>query len=971
MSSAVEIALPNGLKYEQPTGLFIDNKFVPGSGAKFAVFNPTNDEEIITLQGASEEDVDTAVHAARKAFEGEWSELAALQRGNLLLKLSELIDRDRKLIASIDALDNGKTYSTALSQDIDASSNVFKYYAGAADKITGQTIETSPAKLAYVLKEPLGVCGQIIPWNYPFMMLAWKVAPALACGNTVILKPAEQTPLSALYFGNLVIEAGFPPGVVNILPGLGSVTGKALAEHLDVDKIAFTGSTATGRAIMKSAATNLKNITLECGGKNPSIVFEDADLEQAVRWCHVGIMGNQGQVCISTSRIYVHEAVYEKFLQRFVEVTKEHHKLGDPFHEDTWQGPQVSKQQYEKVLSYIEDGKKCGARLLHGGAKHGEKGYFIEPTVFADTTEDMKIVQEEIFGPVVVVSKFGTTQEVLTKANASEFGLAAAVFTENIKLAHRVARKLQSGMVFVNSSGDAHFGVPFGGYKMSDIGRELGQYAMDAYTQSKAVHVNLVYQGSRKPNQLAMYAYEPNPGQDASGEKIERGMERVLTPDGNSKTEVVEDSGEVFKHVLGQTEFRTLGWIRTGIILMKLCFATGVLAIPSAFSVVGYAPGIIVLLCWGSMTTYYAYIMYLFRMKYRGVHNIADAAAIMGGPVAREVASGIFLLTWVLASGSGFIGLSQGFKVLANGKVCTVVWTLVAAICTGLCSSIPTLGKLAILTWIGFASIFTAVFVVVVGVTTVDRPAAAPQTGLFNLEVVAVGAPGFVAGLTAVINLFAGYGSTPTFMPVIAEMRNPKSYLKALFSSQGALSACYISFGMVVYFYCGQYVASPSLASAGGTIEKIAYGISIPGFIMTSTLWVHLAAKFLLVRILRDSDHLQSNSAIHWVTWLGSTLGITTLAFIVAEAVPFFSYLLGLIGSLCCAPTCLIIPAFMGLYMDRGNHRSSKVKMAICGLHFFTIILGAFITVAGTYTTISSIIDAYHSGAVGGAFTCS
>ncbi|KAH8889051.1 hypothetical protein GQ53DRAFT_723842 [Thozetella sp. PMI_491] len=453
-------------------------------------------------------------------------------------------------------------------------------------------------------------------------------------------------------------------------------------------------------------------------------------------------------------------------------------------------------------------------------------------------------------------------------------------------------------------------------------------------------------------------------------EKIEFGAERVVTADVHLKAEILEDDGEVFRSNTGSAEFRALGWIRTTIILMKLCFATGVLAIPSALSVVGYGPGIILLICWGSMTTYYAYIMYQFRMKYRGVHNIADAAAVMGGPIAREIAGGLFLLTWVLATGSGLIGLAQGFKILAEGRVCTVVWTMVAAICTALVASIRTLGKLAILTWIGFASIFTAVFIVVVGVTQVDRPAAAPQTGPYNLEVVSVGSPGFVAGLTAVINLFAGYGSTPTFMPVIAEMKKPGQFPKALFTSQGALAACYVSFGLVVYFYCGQYVASPSLASAGGLLEKVSYGISIPGFIMTSTLWVHLAAKFLLVRVLRDSDHLQSNSITHWATWLGSTVGITTLSFVIAQAIPFFSYLIGLIGSLCCAPTCLIIPGLMGLYISKDDDSRSKTKVAIRGLHIFTIILGAFITVAGTYTTVQSIIDAYRSGVVGGAFTC-
>ncbi|KAL2683141.1 hypothetical protein Neosp_007608 [[Neocosmospora] mangrovei] len=489
MASTVEISLPNGLKYKQPTGLFIDNKFVDATGDDFTVYNPATDEKIITIKGASEKDVDKAVDAARRAFQGEWSELAAVDRGAFLYKIAELIDRDRKLLASIDAFDNGKTYAAALEGDLDESYNVFRYYAGAADKITGRTIETSPAKLAYVLQEPLGILTKYR--NFPFMMLAWKVAPALACGNTVVLKPAEQTPLSAIYFGNLVIEAGLPPGVVNIVPGLGSVAGKALAGHMGVDKIAFTGSTATGRAIMKAAANNLKNITLECGGKSPSIVFEDADLEQAVKWCHVGIMDNMGQVCTSTSRIYVHENIYEDFLKRFVEVTKENQKIGDPFGKDTWQGPQVSRTQYEKILSYIDQGKSSGARLLHGGAKTGSKGYYLEPTVFADTTEDMAIVRDEIFGPVVAIAKFRTDDEVVAKANDTAYGLAAALFTEKVARAHTVARRLQAGMVWINSSGDSHFGIPFGGYKSSGIGRELGQYALDAYTQSKAVHVNL------------------------------------------------------------------------------------------------------------------------------------------------------------------------------------------------------------------------------------------------------------------------------------------------------------------------------------------------------------------------------------------------------------------------------------------------------------------------------------------------
>ncbi|KAH0599525.1 hypothetical protein MHUMG1_02313 [Metarhizium humberi] len=489
--STINITLPNGVKYEQPVGLFVNNSFQHASGDKFDVVDPATGQQVLSVAGASVADVNTAVKAARKAFEGPWSELGPVERGDFLMKLASLINRDRKLIAAIDAYDCGKPYSVALEADLEESYNVFKYYAGWADKIYGDTIDTSPAKFAYTVQEPLGVCGQIIPWNFPFMMLAWKVAPALACGNVVIVKPAEQTPLSAMYFGKLVQEAGLPPGVVNVVPGLGPVAGKTLAEHTDVDKIAFTGSTNTGRAIMRYAATNLKNITLECGGKSPLIVFEDADLDQAVKWAHVGIMDNSGQVCTSTSRIYVHEKVYDDFVKAFTEFTKKSTVIGNPFKENVNHGPQVSKNQFDRVLSYIEAGRKEGARILTGGLKVEGEGYYIQPTIFSDASENATVVREEIFGPVVVIGKFASEPEAIAKANDTSYGLAAAVFTENISRGHKVARKLQAGMVWVNSSGDSHFGIPFGGYKASGIGRELGKYALDAYTQTKAIHVNL------------------------------------------------------------------------------------------------------------------------------------------------------------------------------------------------------------------------------------------------------------------------------------------------------------------------------------------------------------------------------------------------------------------------------------------------------------------------------------------------
>jgi len=325
-------------------------------------------------------------------------------------------------------------------------------------------------------------------------MAAWKLGPALACGNTVVMKAAEQTPLSILYFANLIKEAGFPPGVVNILNGYGRTAGAAIAKHLDIDKIAFTGSTITGREIMKMASVNMKNITLETGGKSPLIVFDDADLDQAVKWSHTGIMYNQGQVCTATSRVFVHEAVLDKFVEAFKEYLKSTSKIGDPFKDDTFQGPQVTKAQYDRVLSYIEAGKSEGATLAVGGEPYKNvngKGFFIAPTIFTDVKDDMRIYREEVFGPFVVIASFKDENEVLDRANDSTYGLGAAVFTRDIVRAHRVARRIEAGMVWINSSNDSDFRVPFGGVKQSGIGRELGEAGLDAYTNKKAVHVNL------------------------------------------------------------------------------------------------------------------------------------------------------------------------------------------------------------------------------------------------------------------------------------------------------------------------------------------------------------------------------------------------------------------------------------------------------------------------------------------------
>jgi aldehyde dehydrogenase (NAD+) len=325
-------------------------------------------------------------------------------------------------------------------------------------------------------------------------MAAWKLGPALACGNTVVMKAAEQTPLSILYLANLIKEAGFPPGVVNIINGYGRVAGAAIAQHLDIDKVAFTGSTATGREIMKMASVNMKNITLETGGKSPLLVFDDADLDQAVKWSHIGIMSNMGQICTATSRVLVQEGVYEKFVQMFKEQVKSTSKVGNPFEDSTFQGPQVTKTQYERVLSYIESGKSEGATLITGGVPFkdvGGKGFFIAPTVFSDVKDSMKIYREEVFGPFVVITSFKTEEEAIERANDTTYGLGSAVFTQNITKAHRVARKIEAGMVWINSSNDSDFRIPFGGVKQSGIGRELGEAGLEAYTNKKAVHVNL------------------------------------------------------------------------------------------------------------------------------------------------------------------------------------------------------------------------------------------------------------------------------------------------------------------------------------------------------------------------------------------------------------------------------------------------------------------------------------------------
>ncbi|KAF8609297.1 NAD-aldehyde dehydrogenase [Ceratobasidium sp. AG-I] len=494
-SLSASISLPSGQKLTVPTGLFIDNKFVPSvTGDTIKTTNPSTEEILCTVQAASAKDVDLAVQSARKAFNTTWGKhVPGTQRAALLLKLANLMERDAQSLAELESLDNGKPVAVARDGDILESVACLRYYAGWADKNHGQTIEVNDdTKMAYTRHEPVGVCGQIIPWNYPIMMWAWKTAPALACGCTIVMKPSELTPLTALKLCELVVEAGFPPGVLNCVPSLGSVGGAALAEHQDVDKIAFTGSTVTGRKIMLAAAnSNLKKVTLELGGKSPNIVFPSADLQQAANWASLGIFYNQGQDCTAGSRVYVHSSIYEKFIELLVKNAAEFEKVtGDGFKEGVSGGPIVSQTQRDKVWSYIEKGKAEGARVVCGAEKWQGKGYFVRPTIFADTTSKMKIVQEEIFGPVLCVSKFETEEEVISLANDTTYGLGAGLHSNDANQIHRVVNALNAGTVWVNQYNILHNNVPFGGYKQSGIGRELGSYALKEYTIVKAVHWN-------------------------------------------------------------------------------------------------------------------------------------------------------------------------------------------------------------------------------------------------------------------------------------------------------------------------------------------------------------------------------------------------------------------------------------------------------------------------------------------------
>jgi aldehyde dehydrogenase (NAD+) len=473
------------------TKLLIDNKWVdPVDGGSFETLNPATGEPIATVAAATGKDVDKAVVAARRALEsGPWSTMDAADRGRLLYKLADLIEKESKELAAFESMNCGKTITDSLG-DLQGVVNTFRYYAGWADKIEGATVPVRGDFLCYTLRQPVGVVGQIIPWNFPLLMLAWKWGPALACGNTIVLKPAEQTPLTALRLGELAMEAGFPAGVVNILNGFGETTGAALVVHPGVDKIAFTGHVDTAKIIQKAAADTLKRVTFELGGKSPNVVFADADMDAAVAGAFHAIYFHGGQCCTAGSRLFVEKKVHQEFVERLAEKSKER-RLGDPMDPTTEQGPQVSQEQLDKILGYVKLGEKEGAALLAGGRRHGDKGFFVEPTVFDNVKDDMAIARDEIFGPVVSVLPFTSVEEVTTRANNTSYGLAAAVWTRDINKAHKFARNVKAGTVWVNCYHVVDSTTPFGGFKMSGQGRENGEAALEHYTEMKTVTVKL------------------------------------------------------------------------------------------------------------------------------------------------------------------------------------------------------------------------------------------------------------------------------------------------------------------------------------------------------------------------------------------------------------------------------------------------------------------------------------------------
>lgn len=473
--------------------MLIGGKWVESvSGKTFETTDPTDGSLICRVAEGDRADIDLAVRAARKALdEGPWGRMSASERGHLIHKLADAVEAHKDELAALESLDNGKPIADSLAADLPLTIACYRYYAGWADKVFGQTIPVNGPYFCYTRHEPVGVVGQIIPWNFPLLMQAWKWGPALACGNTLVLKPAEQTPLTALRVARLAQEVGFPDGVINVVPGYGPTAGAALSAHQDVDKIAFTGETSTGKLVMTAAAqSNLKRVSLELGGKSPNIVFADADMDAAVEGAYFGLFFNQGQCCVAGSRLFVQESAYDEFVHKIVAKAKGR-KVGDPFSADTEQGPQVSQEQFDRVMSYIAAGQKDGAKMLVGGGRVGETGYFIQPTVFTDVRDEMRIAREEIFGPVMSILKFKDADEVLARGNRTHYGLAAAVWTRDLQKALRLSSGLKAGTVWVNCYDVFDAGAPFGGFKMSGLGRELGSYALQHYTEVKTVTMAL------------------------------------------------------------------------------------------------------------------------------------------------------------------------------------------------------------------------------------------------------------------------------------------------------------------------------------------------------------------------------------------------------------------------------------------------------------------------------------------------
>jgi phenylacetaldehyde dehydrogenase len=475
-----------------PKKLLIDGKWVAASSGKtFDSIDPSTGDVLARVAEGDKADIDLAVKAARRAFEsGPWAKMSASQRGRIIWKIGDLLAENVEEFAELETLDNGKPISVSRVADVPLAADLFHYMAGWATKIEGSTIPIAGPFLAYTRREPIGVVGQIIPWNFPLLMAAWKLGPALATGCTVVLKPAEQTPLSALRLGELALEAGLPPGVLNIVTGFGETAGAALAAHPDVDKIAFTGSTEVGKLIVHAASGNLKKVTLELGGKSPNIVFDDADLKQATAGAANAIFFNHGQCCCAGSRLYVEDKIFDKVVEGVSESAKKI-RVGPGMNPDTNMGPLVSEEQFRRVCGYMEAGLNEGAKAVVGGKKVGNRGYFVEPTVLVNTTPNMKVVQEEIFGPVVTAMPFKSVDEIAAEANNTPYGLAAGIWTKDIAKAHALANKLRAGTVWVNCYNVFDAAMPFGGYKQSGWGREMGKEALELYTETKSVCVRI------------------------------------------------------------------------------------------------------------------------------------------------------------------------------------------------------------------------------------------------------------------------------------------------------------------------------------------------------------------------------------------------------------------------------------------------------------------------------------------------